>query len=134
MKLLYDGNLERGNRLMKQTKARRLSVGEIVALPLASVIWCEEHCTIELGENEIEYHQVLPFMISIPGYEGLLVWGDLDSYDGKRINDNLISDDCIFWDKQPEPEQINYGISFEEVNRICEEYEEPDNIVYLPSR
>ena len=103
--------------------AKRLSLEEIISLPLATVVWCETHDLFEIGETELEYYQILPMMVVRAGSGGLVSWADEESCRRFRINGSMISGSCSFWDSQPEPEQIESGIPYEEATSLFNNFE-----------
>ena len=89
---------------------KRLSLENIESLPKASVIWREEHIITSGGNSGVEYFQLQPMMIGVPGKKGVLCYADLDGYIILDIDENLITDTRFFWDAEPDPDVITSGI------------------------
>ena len=102
---------------------KRLSLENIESLPKASVIWREEHIITSGGNSGVEYFQLQPMMIGVPGKKGVLCYADLDGYIILDIDENLITDTRFFWDAEPDPAVITSGIPEEEYNNLWDSSE-----------
>lgn len=97
--------------------AKRLSLSEIEALPRGSVIWFELH-TIDDEETGIDYYDVFPALVGWPGSNGSICWINSHGFGNGvlEINDEMINDNRVFWNSEPERDMIRRGVPEEYYN------------------
>lgn len=112
--------MKRGALIME--KAKKLTSAEIAMLPLGAVVWRESHTIMDCGEyGKIDGYHVFPMLICEPGERGAMGYIDRDSEIVIEINN--IPEDEIYWNKEPETEQIKSGIPIDEAFEIFNKYE-----------
>lgn len=107
------------------SKAKKMTVEELKALPWGGVAWCEGYGEYDCGEQGIvKYYDVWPVMKTFAeeNNKGYVLTSGGRYVDDMEI-DNL-PERYAFWDKQPDPEQMEPGlISWEQAVKIFNEYE-----------
>lgn len=107
------------------SKAKRLTVDELKALPWGGVAWCEIHGEYNCGDRGIiKYYDVFPVMKTFPEQDNrgyVLVAG------ARYVDDADIDnppEGYVYWDKLPDPEQMEPGlVSWEQAVKVFNEYE-----------
>ena len=97
--------------------AKRMTLQEIEAMPKASVIWFELH-SLDDSDTFAEYYNIYPAMIAAPGENGVICWGSSDEYGVLEINNELINNDRLFWDHEPDKDMIFRGIPADIYNNM----------------
>mgnify|MGYP006935983897 CR=1 FL=1 len=116
-------------------KAVKLTLKEIESLPLGAVVWIEEHDTLDY---DIPYYKVYPMLITVPGSGGCIGYATNEMYETKDIDNLLISEKCIVWDKRPDEKEIKNGLPISEALKIFNQIEERslelNNIIQFPTK
>ena len=107
------------------SKAKKLTVEELKALPWGGVAWCETYGEYDCGDSGIiKYYDVFPVMKTLPeqNNKGYVLVAGARYTDDAEI-DNLPKG-YVYWDKQPDPEQMEPDlVSWEQAVKIFNEYE-----------
>lgn len=100
--------------------AKMLTLEEIKNLPKASVIWRQEFYLD--SDYDIEWFQLEPMLVCIPGEDGVLSWANSYSFLHLDIDDNLINNNRIFWDMEPDSDMTERGMSESKFNEYLERF------------
>ena len=104
------------NEKKNTNNARQLTLAELEALPIGSVIWiawtCEE-------ENGLIWHSIFPAMVYVSGKDGHVIGADCDSLFDLDMA-SLLKDDFTAWSKKPDDSMIP-GLTEDEYNALPEE-------------
>lgn len=101
----------------EMTIARKLTLDEIKELPKATVLWIE---FVDETDEGIIWHSVDPVLVCAPGPGGALIGGNKDSFIDLNIDDDLLKNGRVFWDREPNREQLT-GINQDEYDTLTGE-------------
>lgn len=104
------------NEIMNTNTAHQLTLAELEALPLGSVIWIS---FIYEEKNGVVWHSIWPVMVCATGKDGYIIGGDRDSIFDWDIA-SLLKEGFTAWSMKPDDSMIP-GITEEEFNALSEE-------------
>ncbi len=97
--------------------AKRLTLEEIEALPIGSVVWYEQHVRDD-DEQYAEFYSLYPALVAEPGKNGTICWAGGGQFDIMTIDNTLINEDRFFWNAKPDRDMITRGIPDEAYNNL----------------